>query len=548
MSLLLKALKSLSKREKMLVFLMLLVFGFSSLQLIQTSTDITETTGKVYTEAILGEIVHLNPLFTEFSEADADISSLIFSGLAKYNAATGKFEEDLATHTLSEDKLTYTFTLKNNVTWHDGTPVSASDILFTFNEVIQSNEFNNPLLKSNFDGVKIEELNSRTVTFTLNSPNAFFFSGLTVGLVPKHILGEVAISELDTDPFNRLPIGTGPYRVTEAYSINPDGSTSVVLSRYEDFYGTKSQIELLRFVTYTSFEDLIANRSTWHGTARINNASLDSMDLTDLVTYEYDLPQYTALFLNTDSENLNKNKERLAISKAINKQEILSAIGYKIQIDTPLLELNQEEWIHTSDAEEASGALFDAGWTLEEEADFRTNAAGETYTLRLIRRDFSQENSSQELISALTAEVIRSQLEDVGVEIIIEAYSNLELQSKLIARDYDLLLYGQSLGYNLDTFSYWHSSQSTETGLNLSNYQNSKADLEIEAIRESFDPAEHEEQLTNLAEIIATDVPAIFLYTPSYYYLVDTELTGLNFEKLLRPKDRFSNIEAWIFN
>ncbi len=541
-----RTIKSFSRKEKWAASLLLIIFFASLIKLTLLSQN--EAATKTYSEGIVGELVHLNPVFTEFSEADADASSLIFSGLVRYNPVTVQFEEDIATHILSEDKLTYTFTLKNNVFWHDGIEVTADDIYYTFAEVIQAEDFKNPILKSNFEGVKIEKVNSRTVSFTLGSPNSFFFTALTVGLLPKHILGEVPVAELDTHEFNNAPIGTGPYQIAAPYEIHEDGSSSVMLTVYPEYYGEIPTLKQLRFVAYPTLEDLAENRSVWHGAARLRESMFGGLDLTNLVTYQYELPQYTALFFNTDSPFLEKNKARLGISKAIFKDEILEAISYNVAIDTPLLELSQEEWIHQSDLEEAKGALFDAGWPLPEGESVRKNAEGEDFSLRLIRRDFSLDNSLQEETSSTTAKIIQKQLGGVGIDVSIEAYPQDELEEKIRTRDYDMLLYGQSLGYNLDTFSYWHSSQSGETGLNFSNYQNPKADFIIESIRTTFDASERQELLTSLANIIAEDVPAVFLYTPSYFYLVDTGLTGLNFQKLLLPKDRLANIAEWEFN
>lgn len=548
MSLFSQTLRSFTRKEKVLSLFLLGIFIASSLWITFLNDQSFIAGSKTYSEGLVGEITHLNPVFTEFSEADTDISSLIFSGLVKYNAVTGTFDEDIATHTLSEDQLVYTFTLRNNVFWHDGEEVTADDIYYTYATVLQSPDFSNPILKSNLDGVKVEQVNSRTVTFTLSSPNSFFYSALTVGLLPQHVLSDIPVSDLDTADFNQLPIGTGPYQVLKPYEINNDGSTSVTLELFPQYYGAVPTLESIRFVAYPTVSDLVDNRSVWNGAARIRQSLLSEMDLEDLVTYQYELPQYTALFLNTDSPYLGKSKERIALSKAIDKDAILAAIDYRVRIDTPLLELNQEEWIHNTDLNEAQGALFDSGWTLDEGATYRTNEDGETYSLRLLRRDFSGENDPQETVSQLTADTIVEQLKAVGVEVTVEKYRQAELEEKIKTRDYDMLLYGQSLGYNLDTFAYWHSSQASETGLNLSNYQNPEADFLIESIRGTFDTEEKQSLLQDLAETITSDVPAIFLYTPSYYYVVDTKVTGIEFSKLLQPKDRFSNISLWNLN
>jgi len=507
-------------------------------------TEGTDNTATLYSEGLIGQIIHLNPVFTEFNEVDQDISNLIFSGLSKYNQSEGTVVEDIATHTLSEDKKTYTFTLKNNIYWHDGVEVTAEDVYFTYNDVIQSTDFQNPILRANFEGVEIEMIDSRTITFTLDQPNSFFFTHTTVGLLPKHILGETPITELDTSDFNKNPIGTGPYKVTTGYESVSDTEQVVELEIFNQYYGDMPKITNIRFHTFPDLETLLENEGQWHGTARIPKYLLIQAQTDRLSAYQYELPQYTALFINTDAQYLTKKNVRLAISKAIDKGYLIEQIGYSKAIDTPLLELNQEDWIHQTDIEQAQGALYDAEWYLNDEG-IRENYEGETLTLRLLRRTFTDPN--QEQVSSMTAEIIKTQLANIGIEVVIEAYDNETLQEKIEARDYDLLLYGQNLGYNLDTYSYWHSSQATEYGLNLSNYRNPNADATIEKIRQTFDETERTDLMNDLAETIEEDVPAVFLYTPSYYFLVDERVKGIEIDNLRFPSDRFSNISNWYF-
>src|SRR3989344_6150960 len=119
MSILWRTIKSFSRKERIIAGILLALMISSSYWLFFSGKGPGEIANvKAYSEGIVGEIKHINPVYTEFSEADTDISTLIFSGLVKYNAETGEFDEDIATHTLSEDKLTYTFTLKNKILWH----------------------------------------------------------------------------------------------------------------------------------------------------------------------------------------------------------------------------------------------------------------------------------------------------------------------------------------------------------------------------------------------------------------------------------------------
>ncbi len=546
MNLLIRTFRSFTRKERWALLFWALVFTASIVLFVVDQGLSGSKSSKIYSEAMVGEFEHLNPVLTEFNEADADVSSLIFSGLVKFNPENGQFEEDMATHTLSGDQLVYTFTLKNNVVWHDGEPVTADDLYFTFHDVIQSENFENPVLKSNFEGVQISKPDSRTISFTLNTPNSFFYSGLTVGILPKHILGETAVTELEFAAFNEQPIGTGPYQVTGAYTKNSSGS-QVNLTQFKNYYGEAPKIERLRMLTYPDWETLLKNRSTWHAVARVKDVMSEEMDTENLVAYHYTLPQYTAIFLNTDSPKLTKNKTRLGLLKSIDKTKLLNDNKGFLSIDTPILELSQDEWIYSPNPEEAKGAFYDAGWPLVEGETVRKNSDGETLSLNLLRRDFSVDQPEQEAwLKTVTDELVQ-QWAAIGVEVKVKSLSLSELDTAIADRDYDLLLYGQGLGYNLDVFSYWHSSQATSHGLNLSNYQNPRADALMESIRQSFDPEKREKELKELAGIISEDVPAIFLFTPDYTYWVDSRVIGIKLEKILSPKDRFGTIENWSF-
>ncbi len=502
--------------------------------------------GHNYNEGLVGEITRLNPVYADLNEVDRDITSLIFEGLTKYDPKQKMVVENIATHALDGSKTLYTFTLNEGLTWHDGEPVTADDVYFTFHDVIQHPEFENVVLKSSFEGVTVEKIDEKTITMKLNEPNAFFFTQLTVGILPQHILKDVPVNELDTHEFNQKPVGNGPYKVAGAYDKNRDGSMNVELE-YDKNYWRKANpdITTINFFTFPTPEALRKARGQLHGIPRIQAYRLQDLQDDRLKEYPYSLPQYTALFLQTDNEALRARNVRLAIQKAIDKDKILEAIGYDQAIDTPLLELDQEEWIYKPNPEEAAGALFDAGWKLDATTGKRSNEDGKTLALVLVRRSYPA-NEKQEEVTRITTEMIEQQLEAVGIQVTVESYEDEKFQEKVQKRDYDLLLYGQSLGYNLDTYSYWHSSQSS-TGLNLSNYGNAKADFNIEAIRNLFGDEEEKrkEHLQKLAQTIKEDIPAVFLYTPSYTMLADERLQNLYSDDLLFPHDRFSNILEW---
>ena len=139
---------------------------------------------------------------------------------------------------------------------------------------------------------------------------------------------------------------------------------------------------------------------------------------------------------------------------------------------------------------------------------------------------------------------MKKQWKRVGIDLRIEVLSRAEILNRISNRDFDLLLFGQNLGYNLDAFGYWHLSQA-EAGLNLSNYQSLQASVLLEEIRRTHDEKLRQESLAKLQKIIAADVPAIFLFSPEYVLPIDSKIKNLNLQNLALFPDRFANIEKW---
>ncbi|HCW32293.1 MAG: hypothetical protein UT55_C0015G0005 [Candidatus Peregrinibacteria bacterium GW2011_GWE2_39_6] len=555
-SVLKKTFKSYSPNERILSGFLGLVLLFSGWKLISgdwKGQNIVNVIwgGHTYSEGMVGEIIRLNPIYADLNEIDRDITSLIFEGLSKYDPDQKKVVENMATHTLDEAKTLYTFVLRDGLKWHDGISLTAEDVYFTYHDVIQNPEFENSVLKSTFAGVEVKMVNEKTITMKLSEPNSFFFTQLTVGILPKHLLADVSITELDSVDFNREPIGNGSYKVTGAYDVLENGITRVTLTYNKDYWQAKQpDITEITFLAFPNFETLLKSRGEVHGIARISKYLLEKTQTDNFTAYEYSLPQYTALFMDTDKEILSDRRVRLAIQKAIDKKAIIQAIGYSQNVDTPLLELNQEDWIYQTNPEEAAGALYDAGFELDDDLGFRVkkneDGSKEVLALTLLRRAYSDNPQSEE-VNKITSEILVEQLTKIGIQVTIKSYEGAQFQTRVKDQDYDLLLYGQNLGYNLDTYAYWHSSQAKGKGLNLSNYTNPKADFYIEAIRNTFDnEVAKPEYLRDLAEIFKNDIPAVLLYRPTYYFLIDPRIKNIHTQNLLFPQDRFANILNWV--
>ena len=527
-----------------IVFFMLAQTG---LGLFRISGRVEQESGNIYNEAFVSERpVVLNPLYVDFHEASRDISSLVFSGLVKYDPQKKGFVDDLAILSISADRKTYRFTLKDKLKWHDGFSITAEDVYFTFHELVQHPKFQNPILKLNFEGVNIVMVDQKTIEFRLKKPNAFFVTNLNIGIVPKHLLGNVPVEQLPSNIFNVKPVGSGPYKIDAPLELQKDGIQRVTLKTYEDYYGQRPKIKQIRFSVYPVVEMLLDQLATLNVIAKMPLSSTEFIQKKkrfSLIPYE--LPQYTAIFFNLQHPLLKKEKIRLALLKSIDKQALLVDFKDKLAVDTPLLELQQSEWIYKPNLTEAKGALFDSGFKQKPGGDgYRRDSNGKPLKFTLLIRSHEEGTPQFEEMKKLTDFLIKS-WKSIGVELKIEAVNEDEFKQQLQAKKYDMVLAGQGLGYNFDTYAYWHSSQTTDTGLNLSNYKSFAANQLIEEIRDTFDSKEKDKKLKDLAKILAKDIPAIFLYRPRYTFVTDGKIGGISLKNMAFPSDRFANIASW---
>ncbi|MBT7736523.1 hypothetical protein HN709_02450 [Candidatus Peregrinibacteria bacterium] len=508
----------------------------------------------IYTEGVISRvgIQNINPVFVQYNEADREVSRLVFSGLMKYDPEKRAVVDDIANLELNEEKTVYTFTLREGIKWHDGEDLTVDDVFFTYNDIIMDPSFPNEILKTNFSGVNVEVIDESTIKFTLAKPNIFFSTNFTTGILPMHILEGVDPAELVQDGFNKVPIGSGPYMLVDSVERFGDGRQQVTLERSPLYYGQVSEIEKVRLITYPTMEQLVEDLGTVNGVTKVTGEYISDFKNNDRFDlFQYELPQYTAVFCNMDAPILKENEDvRLSLQKAIDKGEIVNMFEDKVRVDTPLMELNQEEWEYQVNVDEANGLLKESGFNYPaedtEKQGIRYDDDGIALELNLIARLYEE---GTDLYSETTKVVdyLQTAWESIGFSIQVEFLPEDVFRDRISKRSYDLLLVGQSLGYNLDTYSYWHSTQANPMGQNLSNYKSFGVDTLIEDIRFLFNQDRREDALKELAENLKEDVPAIFLYRPVYFYASDGKVSGISMEGVTFSSDRFAGIGMWKF-
>jgi len=523
-----------TRREKWVLFLLNLaiIIGliFGGLDFYHQKTEIVPKVAGIYREGIVGMPSKINPLYAALNETDLDISSLVFSGLTKYSLQEKKVVADLAEGwQISEDGLTYTFIIRQNARWHDGRPVSADDVVFTFQDILQANDFNGPN-KSIWQGIKVNKKDDLTVEFVLSQPDSFFLRDVSLGILPKHILGNTPPAILGDSNFNKLPIGTGPYKVKKS------DDSHLTLVRFKEFYGEKPYLKELRLFFYEDFVTLEKNADNLDAIKNVPKEELDNIKRMGFNLYPLELPQYVAAFFNNDSPLLQNKAIRQGLKAAIDKNRLTAQITNIRLLSSPaFLNLENQDVYDLGMAKEF---LDQTPYLLRTDVDpnIRSNEEGNKLSLNLVTLDKSD--------FVTTAKALQEDWLKASIATNLLALNQEEIVSAIKRRSYDILVYGQNLGSDLDIYPYWHSSQAT-SGLNLANYANIGVDKRLDDVRRALSGEEHYQLLQKVEKQILDDVPAVLLYTPTTYFAVRPEIKNITLNILPTLPDRFLDLPNW---
>lgn len=539
--------KVLSSKEKLAIKILALLILVSAVWLgynnIFKQLTYLPKNGGEFTEGLVGSPLYLNPILAQTNDVDIDISSLIFSGLMKYNKNL-ELETDLAEgYEYNEEENSYTFQIKKNIEWHDGEPFSAGDVVFTF-QSIQDENFKSPLYRT-FQGVEIEKIDDYSVKFTLAEKYAAFLNVLTVGILPEHIWYDIPPVTANISKFNQKPVGTGPFKFKSIIKESSGIIKSYTFEKNKDYYGKVPYINKVIFKFYPDQQlalDALINKNI-DSVGFITKESLEKIiGKGSLNIYNFNLSQYTSIFFNTDKNELLDNvKLRKALAYAIDKKQIIESVlnNQGQDIHTPILPgfLGHSDEVQKYDFNPTKSAeiLIGLGWELD--GDYLKK---DDIELKITLTTVDQPENVK------TAEIIKQSWNNIGINVELQIVPRTQIQKeKLITREYEALLYGEVIGYDPDPYPFWHSSQREHPGVNLTNYANRKADELLEEARKTSDDESRIEKYIEFQNIIAENIPAIFLYAPTYTYPLSKAVKGLDIQRISNSSDRFIDIENW---
>lgn len=550
-------------------FVLLIGFGTLSVRWYYNNSAVLPAVGGTYSEALVGTPQHINPILSPLSDAntDSDISSLVFSSIFTYDE-NRELEADLITNYTQDNETSYTFYLRHGMKWHDGEEVTADDVGFTIN-AIQDPQYASPL-KASLRKVTFTKIDDYAFTLTLPEPYAPFISSLTFGIVPEHIWYAVPPQNVGTTDLNLAPIGSGPYAFDSLIKDRDGNIKSMLMTRNAEYYRQTPNIEKITFVFYPDI--FLAANGLLNG--EVDGMSFLPNDIVnaarendDIILHDLRIPQYSAVYFNQErSDVLADDDVRVALAHALNKDEMIDTVlgGEGESINGPILPgytgYHPDVKTYEHNVDTAKQVLETDKWTIPEQqpkAEVKNNATAEVLPAPETQVRTQNKVALEFTLATVdlpeyrrAAELLQQQWAAIGARVTVEIYTPEEMQTNVIAdRNYDAILFSTIIGNDVDPYPFWHSTNQKSPGLALAIFSDIQSDKLLEDARQTTDEGARKEKYIAFQNLLADEVPALFLYQPRRMYAIDKKIQGVKDDQYISiPAHRFASINEWFID
>ena len=452
--------------------------------------------------------------FDPFTSTTADAKSIyfnIYEGLVKLQT-DGTYAGAVASdYEISDDGKTYTFTLRDGVKFHNGSEVTAEDVLYSIQLAIDSQI-------TGYDNVDtFEASDNKTIVIRLKEANADFLAQVTQAIIPN---GSDDNGEMAT-----APIGTGPFALTE-YTVQDH----VTLTRFEDYWGTPAHLDevTVRFGMDASQEQINFQSGAIDGFVT-DAAVAQQVSDSSANKYESNSNAVQALYLNNATEPFDNVTVRRALCYAVDSQDIIDTVnyGYGTVIGTamiPGLSAYYDESLenaYSHDVEKAKELLTEAGYP-----------DGFTFTITV---------PSVYKVHVDTAQVLVNQLAEVGITAQINQVDWATwLENVYTNRDYEATIV--SVDGAVASPTAFLSRYCSDASDNFVNYSSEEFDAHYSAAASEADDADRkaefaacqEDLSANAASVYLQDVARVMIYNKNYEGFESYPLYAVDFSAIYR--------------
>ncbi len=435
-----------------------------------------------------------------------------------------------------------TFYLNRDVRWHDGAPVTAHDVQFTF-ERAKDPRTASVLSSAYLELVaSAEVIDSFTIRFQFTRPHARPLDGFWWPPVPRHLLADIPAEEMLSADFNRRPIGSGPFRF-----VRWESGESVTLVRNADFtdsLGGPPKLErvIFRFVgePATLLSEALTGGIDIDGSVYPHQAG--QIERTPGVRLiRYPSREYYYIGWNTRSPVLADARVRRALTMAIDRQQLIDALlfGYG-QLATGTIAPWHPMFSSIDplpyDPGKAGELLAEAGWRDRDGHGVREDASG-----RLLQ--FTLMTNHENPVRTDIAQVVQTELAQVGLAVDVRTLEWQTLLARHRGREFDGVVQSWVLdNFRVDPAALFHSSQADRPGsYNRSGLKDERVDFLIEEASSTLDVEEGRRLWTEFSLALQEAQPFTFLMWLDELAGVSDRIQGVEMD----ARGTLVNIAEW---
>ena len=355
---------------------------------------------------------------------------------------------------------------------------------------------------------------------------------LTLGILPKHIWNNLTEEQISLSDYNLHAIGNGPYKIKDI-TTNSGIPDTITLTSNTKYSLGRPYVDTIVLSTYQSEKYLLRAFENGDITRMygISPEKIETMKIAETSIHTSLLPRTFAVFFNPNKLTpLSDKNVRIALQMAINKQAIVDEVLHKY------------------------GKVINDPYPFDEDITPSIYDIDQAKTLLKNTKTLKKASSTLDITLATAntdemkkvAEMIKSDWEKIGVHTTLAVYEVSDLNQSVIKdRDFQALLFGTITQNPSDLYAFWHSSQRTYPGLNISNYVSKKLDTNLETLRTSEDELARISAYDEVKKEFSEEVPGIFLFAPSLIYITNDKVISPLPSYSFDNSSRFTLIESW---
>lgn len=452
-----------------------------------------------------GDYTRINPAMDEHGE----INILIFNGLTAHDGDNQIVPALAESWEFDEATCTYTFHMAEGVKWHDGEPVTAEDVKFTI-EAIMDPENGSENAPNYEDVEEINVIDEHTIAFRLTAPNVAFLDYMTMAVLPKHLLeGE----DMQTSDFFRSPVGTGPYKLTEW-----DEGQAITLTKNEDYFKGEPNIDTIIFKIVTDDNaKALQLRSEELDLALLTPKDAAAFAEDEAYTcYDMETSDYRGILFNFWNEYWQNNRDLIpAVCYAIDREAIVNAVllGQGMTAYGPLQRniYNNEAVEHYDyDPEKAKAVLEEAGCEMGDDGFYYRDGEKVGFVISV---------GAGDQVRIDIAQIAAQQLQQIGMDVTVEIPAQVDWGGQMA------YLIGWGSPFDADDHTY--KVFGTDKGANYSGYSNELVDQYLTQARQSDDTEVRAEAYDKFQEELANDPAFAFICYLDANYVADADIKGI---------------------